>query len=46
MSSLTPYDLNQLFAVSAQMDLVINEEKTGTKTSLENWISHLLQTSK
>ena len=46
MSSLTPYDLNQLFAVSAQMDLVINEEKIDTKTSLENWISHLLQTSK
>lgn len=46
MSSLTLYDLNQLFAVSAQMDLVINVEKIETKASLENWVSHLLQTSK
>lgn len=46
MSSLTPYDLNQIFAVSAQMNLVINQEKIETKASLENWVSHLLQTSK
>lgn len=46
MSSLTPYDLNQISAVSAQMDLVINQEKIETKASLENWVSHLSQTSK
>lgn len=46
MSSLTPYDLNQICAVPARMNLVINEEKIETKASLENRVFHLLQTSR